>query len=65
MNVSKKERREKGVKTFFEKEMGVVNVGIKTFYETLKSQGVRVTHVDWRPPAGGDEALTSLLDKIL
>ena len=50
---------------FFGKELTVVNVGIRPFYEDLKSQGITVTHVDWQPPAGGDEEVTSLLDRLL
>jgi FdrA protein len=52
-------------KPFFGKEMVVVNVGIKPFYEDLKKLNIKVAHVDWEPPAGGDEEVTALLDKIL
>ena len=50
---------------FFGEEVVVVNIGIKPFYEDLKSQNVRISHVDWEPPAGGDEEMVTLLDKIL
>jgi FdrA protein len=33
----------------------VLNVGLELFLETLQADGVEVVHVDWRPPAGGDE----------
>ncbi len=52
-------------KSFFGTELVVVNVGIRPFYEDLKKLKVKVAHVDWEPPAGGDEAITALLDKIL
>lgn len=45
-------------------ELKVINIGVKTFYEVLKEQGVKVIHVDWRPPAGGDRDLTKLLEKL-
>lgn len=45
-------------------ELKVINIGVKTFYEVLKEQGVKVIHVDWRPPAGGDRDLTKLLKKL-
>ena len=45
-------------------ELKVINIGVKTFYDVLKEQGVRVIHVDWRPPAGGDKNLTELLEKL-
>jgi FdrA protein len=42
----------------------VVNVGLELFYRSLRDQNVSVVHVDWRPPAGGDERLTGLLDRL-
>jgi FdrA protein len=42
----------------------VINVGIVSFYEALKDQGVEVVHVDWKPPAGGDPDLIRLLEKL-
>ena len=51
--------------SFFGEELVVVNIGIKPFYEDLKKQNVKIVHVDWEPPAGGDEDVISLLDKIL
>jgi hypothetical protein len=52
-------------KPFFGKELVVVNIGIRPFYEDLKKLNVKVAHVDWEPPAGGDEEVAALLDKIL
>jgi len=52
-------------KPFFGKELVVVNIGIRPFYEDLKKQNVKVAHVDWEPPAGGDGEVTALLDKIM
>lgn len=45
-------------------ELKVINIGVKTFYEVLKEQGVRVIHVGWCPPAGGDADLTRILEKL-
>ena len=39
----------------------VVNVGLDVFAEALRAQGVPVTEVAWRPPAGGDADLARLL----
>lgn len=52
-------------KPFFGKELVVVNIGISPFYDDLKKQNVKAAHVDWEPPAGGDEEIVALLDKIL
>ncbi len=43
----------------------VINVGVQDFAEALAAQGARVIHVDWSPPAGGDQEMMSLLDKLL
>jgi FdrA protein len=62
----KKDRRLAEEKTpYFGKELVVVNIGIRPFYEDLKKLNVKVSHVDWEPPAGGDQEVTALLDKIL
>lgn len=42
-----------------------INLGLKMFAESLESQGVEVCQVDWVPPAGGDEEVADLLDKLL
>ncbi len=41
-----------------------INVGLEIFYDSLVEQGAEVIHVDWRPPAGGNESLMSLLAKM-
>jgi FdrA protein len=43
----------------------VINLGVKDFAESLKSQEVEVVHVDWTPPAGGDREMIELLDQLL
>jgi len=44
--------------------LAAINVGLESFYESLISQGAQAVHVDWRPPAGGNEKLASLLAKM-
>lgn len=48
----------------FSKKLKVINIGIETFVEDLKKQGVEVIRLDWRPPAGGDAEILKLLDKL-
>ena len=43
----------------------VINVGLEIFQESLVAQGVQAVQVDWRPPAGGDQRMAELLDKLL
>ena len=42
----------------------VINVGLETFYDSMTAQEVEVIHVDWKPPAGGNEELMSILKKM-
>ncbi len=41
-----------------------INVGLESFYDSLTAQGVPAVHVDWRPPAGGNEKLMGILDRL-
>lgn len=41
-----------------------INVGLESFADSLRDQGAEVVHVDWRPPAGGDERLANLLNRL-
>ena len=43
----------------------VVNIGLRAFAESLKDQGIEVVHIDWAPPAGGDQAMIDLLENLL
>ena len=43
----------------------VVNIGIQEFAETLRSQQVKVVQVNWSPPAGGDQEMLDLLERLL
>jgi hypothetical protein len=52
------------VKELWEKELEVVSMGLKSFTESIASQGTRTVHVDWSPPAGGDIEMLSVLDSL-
>lgn len=41
-----------------------INVGLESFTDSVRAQGAEVVHVDWRPPAGGDERLAALLARL-
>lgn len=42
----------------------VINVGLKMFYEDLRSRKVETIHIDWKPAAGGKQNLMDILKKI-
>ena len=41
-----------------------INVGLESFNESLLAQGAQAVQVDWRPPAGGNENLASILARM-
>ncbi len=44
--------------------LAAVNVGLELFYRSLVDQGCEAVHVDWRPPAGGNERLAGILARL-
>ena len=43
----------------------VINVGLRGFAESLEAQEIDVVHIDWNPPAGGDQEMIDLLENLL
>jgi FdrA protein len=41
-----------------------INVGLESFTESLLAQGAAAVQVDWRPPAGGNEKLMAILERM-
>ncbi len=41
-----------------------VNVGLESFYDSLVGQGAAAVQVEWKPPAGGDEKLAGILERM-
>ncbi|RPH56508.1 acyl-CoA synthetase FdrA [bacterium] len=44
--------------------VAAINVGLESFYDSLISQGARAVHVDWKPPAGGNEKMAGILARM-
>jgi hypothetical protein len=44
--------------------VAAVNVGIAAFGESVRAQGAQSVDVDWRPPAGGDQATVHALERL-
>jgi hypothetical protein len=42
----------------------VINIGLEVFALDLARQDVKVAHVRWSPPAGGNAHLARLLEKL-
>ncbi len=50
--------------TVLEQPMKAINVGLMSFTESLQHQDATVMQVDWRPPAGGNEDLMAILQRM-
>ena len=49
------------ISDIFKKELKIVNIGLKSFSDNLRKEGVPVIQVDWRPSLGaGSEILEDL-----
>ena len=46
------------------KPLAGINVGLESFLESLIAQEAQAIHVDWRPAAGGNEKLMSILERM-
>jgi FdrA protein len=46
------------------KPLAAINVGLESFTESLTAQQAKAVHVDWRPAAGGNEKLMSILERM-
>ncbi|MCK6582244.1 MAG: acyl-CoA synthetase FdrA [Anaerolineales bacterium] len=44
--------------------LAAINIGLESFYDSLTSQGAQAVHVEWKPPAGGNEKMAALLAKM-
>lgn len=52
------------INSLFRGELNVINMGLESFSETLKKQGVTTTHVLWTPPTGANIRLLKALDSL-
>ena len=46
------------------KSLSAINVGLESFHDSLIDQGADSIHVEWKPPAGGNEKMMALLAKL-
>ncbi len=52
------------INELFQEELKVINMGLESFKENLKKQNIKTVQVGWKPPAGGNKKMLSLLDKL-
>lgn len=44
--------------------LSVINIGLDVFHHSLLAQGADCVRMDWRPPAGGNERLRTILRRL-
>ncbi|MFA6800553.1 MAG: DUF1116 domain-containing protein [Acholeplasmataceae bacterium] len=52
------------VNKLFKEKLKIVNVGSPSFIKDYEVQNIDYVHLEWRPPAGGNLKLLSLLNRI-
>jgi len=48
----------------FTQPFAAINVGVESFHASLISQGAKSVHVEWKPPAGGNEKMAAIVAKM-
>ena len=46
-------------------QLVVVNIGLRGFAESIEDQEIEIVHIDWYPPAAGDQEMIDLLENLL
>ncbi len=52
------------INKLFKQDLSAVNLGLESFAENLRNEGVKAVQVQWKPPAGGNKEIAVLLDKL-
>jgi len=51
------------INRLFESELAVINIGLKSFGDTLEKSNVKVVQVDWKPPLVADAGVAAILQE--
>jgi len=51
------------INKLFKSDLAVINLGLESFAENIRNEGVKAVQVQWKPPAGGNRDIAELLDK--
>ncbi|RKX87283.1 MAG: hypothetical protein DRP58_03095, partial [Spirochaetes bacterium] len=54
----------KNINKLFKQDLSAVNLGLESFADNLKNEGVSAIQVQWKPPAGGNKEIAGLLEKL-
>lgn len=52
------------IDSLFKSKLNVINMGLESFSKDLKEQDVPVVQMSWRPRAGGNAKMLSLLNRL-
>jgi len=59
------ETSQEKIKQLLNTPIVAVNIGVKSFADSLEKQNAEVVHINWRPPAGGDQKMMDILKDLL
>ena len=52
------------INELFGKDLKIINMGLESFANDLRDQEIETVHMNWKPPAGGNKKMMSLLSKL-
>ena len=58
-------KMENKIENLLNEPIVAINLGLESFAASLEEQDVEVVHVNWTPPAGGDQEMIDILDTLL
>jgi hypothetical protein len=58
-------KMENKIENLLKESIVAINLGLESFAASLEEQDVEVVHVNWTPPAGGDQEMIDILDTLL
>ena len=54
----------KPIDRLLESKLKVINMGIQQFSDQLREEGQQVIQMAWRPPAGGNQEMLDIIDRL-
>ena len=52
------------INELFGQELKVINMGLESFGNDLRDQEIKTVIMNWKPPAGGNKKMMSLLSRL-
>ena len=61
---SDSEKKDQLLRFINQEKIQIINLGLDKFAKTYQEQGVKVAHVDWKPPIEIEDDLSDILSML-